>query len=154
MEKKFKTFERVIIRPKDKSDIWICGLFDNYYDKEIKVIIGNKYYMLLSDKYEFLAYEGNEELVGTSNEPEEEIRLEQGEYIIASDNIYGLKIGYGNTGRFVGIKDGMFLKSAFERYGVEYEYAIPFKDYDPSNMEETRKHILVVKNGKIIRYKD
>ena len=151
MENKYKPFERIIIRPKDKSDIWVCGLFDNYYDKEIKVIIGNKYYMLLSDKYEILPYEGNEHLVGTTNDPEKEVKLEKEEWIIASDNIYALRIGSGVIGRFVGIKDGMFLKRAFER-NVEYEYAIRFKDFDPSNMEKTRKHILCVKNGKVVKY--
>lgn len=149
----FKPFERVIIRPKDKSDIWIHGLFDNYDEKGIKVIIGDKYYILSSDKYEFLSYEGNEELVGTTNDPEEEIILEVGEFIIASDNIYALRIGLGSIGEFRGIKDNRFLKSGFEQYGVPYEYIIRFKDFDPSNMEETRKHILEIRNGKI-RYKN
>lgn len=151
--KEFKTFERIIVRPKDKSDIWLCGLFNNYDDKGIKVIIGTKY-ILLSDEYEILPYKNNELLVGTTDEPDEEVRLEKGEWIIASDNIYALRIGNGVTGRFVETKDNMFIKSAFQRYGIEYEYAIRLKDFDPSNMEETRKHILEIKNGKIVRYKD
>ena len=75
------------------------------------------------------------------------------ECIIASNNIYALRIGNGITGSFAGTKDNMFLKIAFERI-VEYEFAIRLKDFDPSNIEETRKKILCVKNGKIIRYKD
>lgn len=147
-ENKFKAFERIIIRSKDKSDIWVHGLFDGYYGKEIKVLIGDKFYMLLVDNYEILPYEDNEHLVGTTNEPEE-IKLEKEEWIIANDNIYALVIGNGVTGRFVEIRDNMFLKSAWEKYGVPYQYCIRLSDFNPNDMKETRKHILYVKNGKI-----
>lgn len=147
----FKPFEKVLVR--DDYGKWYCALYSHCREKNEHEELCH--YTTATAGYkdeDILTYEGNEHLVGTTDDPEEEIILKVGEFIIASDNIYALRIGLGSIGEFRGIKDDRFLKSGFERFGVPYEYIIRFKDFDPSNMEETRKHILEIRNGKI-RYK-
>ena len=88
-------------------------------------------------------------------ELEEDIKLEEGEWLIANDREYPLKIGHGSLGRCIGVEGNTFVEyNPFGGKGLKYNYAIRLKDFNPNDMEETRKHILYVRNGKIIRYKE
>lgn len=146
--KEFKPFDKVIVRGY-KGEVWRPHLY-GYWDEKNQLHVSISSLLVIDEN--ILPYEGNEHLVGTTDSPDEEVRLEKDEYIIASDIIYALRIGSGVIGRFVGIKDRMFLKRAFER-NDEYRYAIRFSDFNPNDMEETKKHILCVKNGRIVKYK-
>lgn len=138
----FKPFDEVLVR--DHDGRWYCALYSFFMDK----------YHVTShinvDKDEdIIPYEGNEYLVGTNNEPEEEIKLEEGEVAVFCDVLNFLS-------EFTGISKFKHTNpSSFKTInGNVWTYAIKFSDFNPENMEETKKHILCVRNGRIIRYKE
>ena len=149
--KKFKPFDKVLVKALT-DEKWTPDLYSYYDDiKNLHWCIGGGW---ASDDA-ILPYEGNEHLVGTTDEPDEEVRLEVGEYIMASDFIGGMEEGECSFGRFIGIKDESFIQESYQYTGgLTYKYAIRFKDFNPDDMEETRKHILCVKNGRIVKYKN
>lgn len=143
--KEFKPYDRVLVRT-TKNSKWDIDLY-SYFNDEVKM------HVTLSDlcgDENILPYEGNEALIGTTDEPEEEIVLENGEKIICSNHISRLTIGRGLLEDFDSIMGECFIcKSDL----TGYPYAVRFSDFNPNDMEETKKHILCVKNGKIVRYK-
>ena len=145
MEKKFKTFDRVIIRLGNK--IWKADLYSHY--DEIpglhKVVSGKQV-----GSNDILPYEGNEHLVGTTDEPDEEVRLEEGEWIIPADKVGVFeKVVNCIIRQFDYVEDDLFKC----KDSAAWAFAIRFSDFNPNDMEETKKKILCVKNGKVIRYK-
>lgn len=154
MEKKFKCKDEILFKyTEHESAVWMYAVFSSYSkDNTAFIVSGGLRYNL--DSYDILPYEGNEHLVGTTNSPDEEVRLEKGEWILTSDYIKGIKDGYCNGGRFIRIEGASFVIRTYMSPGECYTYAIRFKDFNPNDMEETKKHILCVRNGRIIRYKD
>ena len=153
MEKKFKPFEKVLVRSLANPK-WSCDLYSHYNVEESTH--DTVCFRTIKDE-NLLPYEGNEHLVGTSDEPEEEVMLEKGEWIMCSMIWHELIRGYCHSRKFVRTGTSQFICSEDTEDGkVEHicNYAIRFKEFDPSNMEETQKHILCVKNGIVIRYKD
>ena len=153
MEKKFKPFDKVLSRLNYNHE-WQCDFY-SHQDSITKHHVTVGYGEIKDDN--ILPYEGNEELVGTTDEPEENIKLEKGELIIAIDK-EDYKCGFsdGVIGKVVKFKNHFIERNGkwgFSIPGGCNSLAIRFKDFDPSNMEETRKHILEVKNGRIVRYK-
>lgn len=154
MAKKFNAFDKVIVR-EDNNSKWICDFYshNDNWTKECWCL-GIRKWIGIDN---ILPYEGNEHLVGSADSPDEEVRLEEGELIIAIDK-EDYKCGFsdGLIGKVVKFKNRFIEvngKWGFSIAGGCNSLAIRFKDFDPFNMEETRKHILCVKNGKIIRYK-
>ncbi|MCH5237006.1 MAG: hypothetical protein J1E95_04330 [Muribaculaceae bacterium] len=152
MEKKFKCKDEVIFQNKvhfgDEKLIWNYGIV-NYEDEGYVYLVGGLY--INKKLFKILPYEGNEHLVGTTDEPDEEIRLEEGEWIIPADIIGVYENVVNCLIRQFDYVDGGLFKC---KNSTVWHFAIPFKEFDPSNMEETKKHILCVKNGKIVRYKN
>lgn len=143
--KTFKPFDKVLVK---YGKVWVVDFYRNFVESS------NVHLTLTGTRYddEILHYEGNEHLVGTTDEPEEVIELKEGEWIMVSDLIGGVKDMYVSTGRFQKIWGESFLVTY--RSGVmDYKYAIRFSDFNPNDMEETRKHIICVKNGKVVKYK-
>lgn len=200
--KTFKPFEKVLVQ--NLQGIWMIDFYSNWNEKwqghqTFKV---NGDYAQTDDG--ILPYEGNEHLVGTTDEPqipiseketqdaywancteeekanlrrsyneflkddargrsilekvcgkhnlqgeaEEEIKLEEGEYMFVINSIVEtpywwnlIQLDFVNTYKF------------FDVDGGKWDYAIKFSHFNPNDMEETKKHILCVKNGRIIRYK-
>ena len=162
MEKKFKCKDEVIYRCTDKYGIpiWSYGIFSHYYKgKDIiyAKIVGE--IGIDITKWEILPYEGNEHLVGSQDEPDEEVRLEEGEwviYIIGEDNFQKWAIGkFDSLDNPITGERKFQMKPISEKAGYYCvsEKVVKFSDFNPNDMEETRKHILCVKNGRIIRYK-
>ena len=156
MEKKFKAFDRVII--KDSDGIWQIDFYSYQDSDDLHHVMtyGESNSFINED---ILPYEGNEHLVGRVDEPDEEVRVEEGEWIMVNDytdaqphNWYLRIFSEANYSRFrVYITpEHMRISSESE---ISYQYAIRFSDFNPNDMEETKRHILVVKNGRIIRYK-
>ena len=150
MEKKFKCKDEVIFRALVKygNPIWSYGIFSHYEQKD-DITYAKMIGVVGVDitKWEILPYEGNEHLVGTDLPADEEVMLEEGEFIFQSQDpscnttlwvfeVY--KKIYGDQ-----FMTGMGLVS----------YIIRFSDFNPNDMEETSRHILCVKNGKIVKYK-
>ena len=156
MEKKFKCKDEILLKNKEaESAMWFYAIFSNYCKNNTFITIsGGITYDL--DFFDILPYEGNEHLVGTTHSPDDEVKLEEGEWIIGIGQ-YDVESflnnrKYGCIGNFKGLErfgDG----SCFKFEGGMTTYAVKFSDFNPNDMEETKKHILCVKNGKIVRYK-
>lgn len=143
MEKKFKSFDKILVR--DQEEVWqpdLYGFWDKCRDRH-QTMMNNS----IVDE-DILPFEGNEHLVGTTDEPEEEIRLEEGEWCMFAPGTYDNARDWFLR-QFVQIRETVFVVVG----GGYWSFAIRFKDFDPNNMEETKKHILCVKDGRIVRYK-
>lgn len=142
--KKFNAFDRVLVRIRiDTPLIWTCTFYSHLDNDGCHVTIGGQIF----DDKDILPYESNEHLVGTTDEPDEVVRLEE-EYLFVINDIVEtptwwnlIQLDYVNSYVF------------FDVEGGKWHYAIRFKDFNPNDMEETKKHILCVKNGKVIKYK-
>ena len=141
--KEFKPFDKVLVKL-GVNYKWGLSLY-SHFDEEIRrhVCIG------LDERLDsdILPYEGNEHLVGTTDEPEEEVKLEEADFCFFAYNADA-----PNRYWFYGYLTGL-EKELFRTIGHQVAFAGPFKDFNPYDMEETRKHILCVKNGKVVKYK-
>lgn len=147
MEKKFKCKDEVIYRRNYEEDEWTYGIFSHYHDNFRNAVVNGVYITL--DSWDILPYEGNEHLVGTDQNTDEEVRLEEGEYLMGCCEIELEHPQYWNIGKYV----KNLHKDCFLTDCGSYIYAVKFSDFNPSNMEETKKHILCVRNGKIVKYR-
>ena len=146
MGKKFKPFERVIVKSRT-DDYWACDLYSHLNEDTGSHETINRIDLFDS---EILSYEGNEHLVGTSDEPETEVRLEEGEFLMGCCEIELVHPQYWTISKYV----KSLHKDCFLTDCGSYIYAVKFSDFNPNDMEATKAKILCVKNGKIIRYKD
>ena len=151
MEKKFKCKDEVIFRRKISFGngtlyTWDYGVV-TYEDKGIIHLVGGIY--VSYREYDILPYEGNEHLVGTPDSPygeRMEVELEEGEIIFASNDRNMLYDCIGVLERFKEVSGNKFVSYNYDKY----DFAIRFSDFNPKDMEETEKHILCVKNGRIV----
>lgn len=143
--KEFKPFDRVLVK---YGKVWVVDFYRNYVEST------NIHLTLTGTSYDndILPYEGNEHLVGKVDEPEEEVKLKKGECVIYFDESQDLDRFDLFLSRFEGVTGSQIVVST--KFPTEWHYAIRFSDFNPDDMEETRKHILCVKDGKIIRYKE
>ena len=145
--KEFEPFEKVLVRNL-KDSAWLCDLYCYYHEHSKCHVTMSKG---IFSENNIVAYNGNEHLLGTINKPEEIVDL-RGEYIIAfntlkdinKDNSNGILCKY----RYI-IGDGFSVPG--EQFS--YSYCIKLSDFNPNDIEETRKHILHIKNGNIVKYK-
>lgn len=143
--KQFAPYDRVLVR--DVNPYWSCDLYSHFNsDSETHETTA----LRNVEDNDIIPYEGNEELIGTTEEPEEEIKLKEGEWIACSDKIERMQSGQCTMEIFGDIREGGFATKDLDWI---YTFCIRFSDFNPSDMEETRKHILCVKNGKVVRYK-
>ena len=150
--KQFKPYDRVLVR--DSDDRWQIDFYSRWNDEEkqhITLAYGDGLVLLDSD---ILPFEGNEHLVGTTDEPEEEIELKEGEWIFVCSFPEQFEAGW-NLRQFKLIQEKrIYVTDRYASNYTNYNYAIPFKDFNPYDMEETRKHILCVKDSKVVKYKE
>lgn len=126
--------------------------FYSFWDEGRKSHITTMFKLLYSiTDEEILPYEGNEHLVGTTDEPEEEIIIENGEYCFGAYQDDFKCILNWRLFQFDCIDEDELFK---ERFGKDryFDLAIRLSDFT-ADMDELRKHILCVKNGKIVRYR-
>ena len=143
---KFKPFDRVIVKNKEKHSVWSCDMVSLATEDAIYTFCRGEIELR---HYDILPFEGNFHLVGTSNMPEEEVELKNGEIVVVSDSIEYMLKGFGNIRIFRGIDCG-FVRISSSQF---YSYCIPFSKFNPNDLEETRKHILCVKDGKLVKAK-
>lgn len=144
---KFKPFDRVLTRT-TANDVWECDFYSHYI-KDTKHPHRTIRYFFEDEN--ILPLEGNEHLVGTIEEPEEEIKLEEGECIVCSDYIPNLESNHRlYIAQFDSVGDSVFVTNQ----DTCYKYIIRLSDFNPNDMEETKKYVLCVKNGKIVKYKE
>lgn len=143
--KQFKPFDKVLTRL--SNDVWEADFY-SHWDAEEEAHNAIAYGKIPDE--DIIPFEGNEHLIGTTEEPEEEIKLEEGEWIMVRDgNEFANPSGFGLV-EFLDVSCGRIV----DVEGYYYDFAVCFKDFDPNDMEETKKHILCVKNGKVVRYKE
>lgn len=147
-KKIFKPFERVIYRRSlDKE--WECGLFSNE-DKIFYYLIGGIIVEKNKATHQILPFADNEHLIGTKDMPEEWVKLEKGELIVGFDYIDSIENFNCVLRKFVRITENTITDGS----DFNWNYCIPFSKFNPDDIGETKKHILCVKNGKLVRYKD
>lgn len=145
----FKPYDRVLVR--EMNPIWSCDLYSHYNSNSRThetITLRN-----IEDD-DILPYEGYEHLAGTSQEPEEEIQVELWEWIMALNGCLDEPSNEPSDWYLEQINHISGEENIETKRGCSYHYFIRFKDFNPNDMEETRKHILCVKNGKIIKYKE
>lgn len=150
--KKFKPYDRVLVR--DSEDKWQIDFYSHWndeYKQHITLVYDDG---LKIEDSDILPYEGNEHLVGTADEPEKEIKLEYWEWIMALSGCLDEPSNEPSDWYLEQINHISGEENIETKRGCPYHYFIRFKDFNPNDMEETRKHILRVKNGKIVRYKE
>lgn len=143
--KQFKPFDKVLVRVSAK-DRWGCSFYC-YYDEDNEYHHVTFHYYLKDEN--ILPFEGNEYLVGTNDEPEEEIELKEGEWVVLFD-----KDEMNFPPFFIGTLDFISNNMFNCENGVARELCVLFSNFNPNDMEETLKHIHCVKNGKIVRYRE
>lgn len=150
--KEFKPFDKVLVRH-SKKEPWRATIFSHIQGKHDYITVGN-YNSTISN---IIAYDGNEYLLGKVGEPEEEVKIEEGEWIMVADGDGSFNNALQwHLSKFIRI----FTKDNEERFHVavglslaDCLYAVKFTDFNPNDMEETKKHILYVKENKIIKHK-
>ena len=139
--KQFNAYDKVLVRESKKWP-WRASFYSHY-----NPISYHHYTTSGAPINEVLPYEGNEHLLGTTDEPEAEILLEKGEWIFVASEVYDWAQKWSLI-ELDCIKHEQFCTGL-----VGWSYAVKYSNFNPYDMEETRKHILCIKNGKIIRYK-
>lgn len=147
MEKKFKPFDKVIVRMVHNEE-WQCDLY-SHQDPITKHHVTVGFSEVKEDN--ILPYEGNEHLVGSQDEPDEEVKLFVTEKVMAytkNENwLFATHIS-------VFIMEELFNVRMSNGEDIKVKKVVKFSDFNPNDVEETRKHILCVKNGKIVKYKN
>lgn len=147
MEHKFKCKDEVIFREKDinKKKCWTYSVVS--HENEHNIFLSG-YIALPKAHYDVLPYEGNEDLVGTTDEPiiEEEVYLKEGELVFGFDEVEMLDDFNMSFGKFTRSNiDDISLDCGY------FDYCIPFSKFNPDDLEATKKEILTVKNGKLVK---
>lgn len=77
------------------------------------------------------------------------IKIKEGDPILVKNNRLFLRDPFGwTTEIFKEIKNGMVVTSM-----KHWSYCIPFRKFNPRDMEETVKHIYKVSNGQLVNVK-
>lgn len=146
-KKKFEPFEKVIIKRKNEScgvvRLWTCAEFSHYNGNFISLAGGYEYDL---DMFDVLPFEGNAHLVGTSDMPDEEVKLIYGNLIFASSDENRPPQNWTYT-QYHGIGDCRIKGKG----ACVYLFCVPFEKFNPNDMKETRKHILTAINGKLVK---
>lgn len=149
-KKTFEPFERVIYRTQD--GFWNCGFY-SHEDGEHHYLCGA---IIVWKEHDFiLPFAGNSHLVGTSDMSVDEVVPKSGDVIVTFDEMKDIEKPFDvSINEFkstsvdainVSVKDVNFEFISYSKY------CIPFSKFNPNDMEETKKHILCVKNGKLVR---
>lgn len=148
--KEFKPFDKILVR---NNSIWQADLY-SFYEREKNLHATISKCVFINDD-NILPYEGNETLVGTIDEPEVEVKLGMGECIMVANEPNASKCEW-LLREVIGIDDETecLTVDSQDIPHPRWKYAISFSDFNPNDWKETKKNILCVKNGKVVRYKE
>lgn len=149
MEQKFKCKDEVIYQGANQGSKWKYGIFSHYGHNCIEIVGGT----LNTNYFKVLPYKGNEHLVGTTDSPEEEIKLNEGDIIICADTLDYIANGVGAICKYVSISsNGRLINVMFtEDSRSYYKYCVPYSKFNINDLEATKKEILKVENGKLVK---
>ena len=160
--KKFKPFEKVLIRLSNNEDFWEPSFFRYYetsYDSYVTMNGTVK-------EYNIVPYEGYEYLIGVYKEEDskeqesindEEPIIKENEYVIASTDYKFIKEACcGRLLRFcyVNKKDNTIIcydPSNDPNIGgrTAWYYVLPLSKFDPKDINKSRNYIYGVRNGNL-----
>lgn len=144
MENKFKCKDEVVFRSAwDEKARWTYGIVSHTLNDAV-ILSGN--IELHESYYNVLPYEGNERLVGTTNEPKEEIILNVGDLVYGFNCLEDFEKHSIRLGEFDRIDYRGFVISSYL-----WGYCIPYSKYNINDMESAKREILKVENGKIVK---
>lgn len=149
-QKKFEPFDKILLKNKKEGFKWWCDWF-SHEDKDNIYTVGFGEYP--KDIFDIIPFEGNETLVGTSDMTDDSFDLKDGERIVVFyDEREFINKGICNIRYYRGIKGDVIYSSCNENGNISsYKFCIPLSKFNPDDMAETRKHILTVKNGKLVK---
>lgn len=142
METKFKCKDEIIFRY-DDTYVWQYGIFSNYSEDGF-CLVG----AYISKNCQILPYEGNQHLVGTTDSPVQEEKLEVGEIVIVADTSNILEKGFGTVGVFRNVGSSFFCVDDSEFEESQYYYCIRLSDLTSPDRKDK---IMKVTNGKIVK---
>ena len=163
--KKFKPFEKVLIRLSNNEDFWEPSFFRYYetsYDSYVTMNGTVK-------EYNIVPYEGHEYLIGVYKEEdpkeqkpikdEEPIIIKENEYVIASTDFKNLReacCGRLLIFKYINKKDNTIVcydPSKDINIGglTGWYYVLPLSKFDPKDIKKSRNYIYGVKNGKLAK---
>lgn len=142
---KFKPFDKVVVMLNtSKGGVWTISIFAFDNGENVQFLIGSIPKSAIAG---MLPFEGNEHLVGTKYKPEEEVELKKGELVYVFDSIENIEDFIIGLRKFAGICGDTILS----KNKINWKYCIPYSKFNPNDMEETKKHILCVKNGILVK---
>lgn len=143
-KRKFKCKDEVIVRLKKPGCCWFYGVVSHSGDDYVTLSGGFRHPYEI---YDVLPYEGNEHMVGTLNEVNtDEVLLEIGELLCGFWGIDDLGTYNIGMGKFIQV-----MGDEIETENASYMYCIPFSKFNPDDLEATKKEILMVKDGKLVK---
>lgn len=144
-QRKFKCKDEVLFAFKGEySPIWTYGIVSHETIRFV-ILCGN--IKLDKEQYKVIPFIGNEDLVGREGvAKEEEAILEKGELVYGFDTIEDIEDMDLFFGRFKCIEDtSIFVNNC------PYSFCIPFSKFNPDDLEATKKEILMIKDGKLVK---
>lgn len=150
MENKFKFKDEVIVRNHQSNGDWFYAVISHCTDEHYVLCNGT---ICRHNTYDFLPLEGNEYLIGTKNDPENEALIEIGELCYGFCMMQDLD-NYEDIilGKFDGVdkqSEEIFVSN------TPVDYCIPYSKFYPYDMESTKKEILTVstRTHKLVKLK-
>ena len=147
--KEFKTFDKVLVRG-SKSAPWEIDFYSHFDNDANRHETVCRY---CRNEENLLPYEGNEHLVGTTDEPEKQVQIKYWEWIMGLNGCLDEPSNDPSDWNLEQINYISGEENIETKRGHLYCYFIRFSDFNPNDMEETKKHILCVKNGRVVKYK-
>ena len=144
MEKKFKCKDEVIVRLKESGFRWFYGVISHSDDDSVILSGGFRHPY---ERYDVLPYAGNENLVGTIEDPDEKIVINEGDLVFCFDNIHQLE----ECDLFLGKFEYINQKQDFCVSGCLWNYCIPYLKFNPNDIESTKKEVFESVNDKIVK---
>lgn len=149
-ERRFKPFDKILVKKKREGAVWRPEIFAGY-DASGFMICGLT--IMRPEDWDVIPYEGNEHLYNSDIEFEEDIKLEEGEFIICNHDIDILEKGHGFMTQFCyAVDDLIYTGSKRNLANDEWAFCIRLSDFDVKG--SNIKNILYARNGKIYRWKE
>ena len=142
-ENKFYTGQEVLVRD-NSNEKWAFGLFSHIEDDEDEYPF--IYYVAGSSHAECIPYEGNKELVGTTDSPKEDLPIDTPVMCKTKISAWELRYYSGDNTAFTGgLKSSSKIIKENPPHYLEdkWDIIIPVKDFDFENPENSLKYNLV-----------
>lgn len=139
MENKFKCKDEVIYRTHKKTE-WMYGIY-SYQGTFNHFLVGD--ILVKFGIGDVLPYEGNEHLVGTTDEPEKPLLFE-GQIVLAFCDFDELLNHDLVMGKFKGVDEKIDMILIEGSKGTHFRYCVPFSKFDSFDYGATKAEVIMV----------